>query len=307
MFEEEWRDPARADRPIPARIYAGGETLAQARRAPLIVFSHGVGSGRDGYQYLGRHWASQGYVVVHPQHAGTDLEVWRGKAGAAKDALRRAVADPQNAVDRVRDVQFTLARMHEMNASGGLLADRLDLERIGLAGHSFGAATALAMGGQVVIDSDDREWIVSEPRVRAILAMSSPRPAMATPPALVAAFRAVRVPCLHFTGTRDETPIHDTSARERRIPFDHLAASDQMLVTFAGADHLVFAGVKRLFQADEPRDPVFHQLIRRVTTKFWNAYLRDDGQERDWLLGAGLAEAIGDLGVVEVRRHLGAN
>jgi predicted dienelactone hydrolase len=301
IFEDEWRDDAR-DRPIPVRVYAAAPTRA-ASAAPVIVFSHGAGSARDGYEYLGRHWAAQGYVVVHPQHLGSDLNVWRGKAGGAKAALRRSVADPQNAVDRVQDVQFTLARLEELNALGGRFAGQLDLQRLGLAGHSFGAATALAVGGQVVFTPDDTELVVAEPRVRAILAMSAPRPAKASPAALVHAFAAVRAPCLHFTGTRDETPIHETTAHERRIPFDHLHVSDQLLVTFTGGDHLVFAGVKRLFEADEPRDPTFHALIRQATTHFWNAYLRDDPAGRDWLLGSGLATSIGEHGVVEVKKR----
>ena len=301
VWQDEWRDHARGDRPIPVRVYAPPPTSAPGARAPLIVFSHGAGGARDGYEYLGRHWAAHGFVVIHPQHKGTDLEVWRGKAGGAKDALRRAVADPQNALDRVRDVQFVLARLMELDAGGGPLAGRVDLDRIGLAGHSFGAATALAMGGQVVITPDDQELIVSEPRVRAVLAMSSPRPVRSGPAALVSAFRAIRVPCLHFTGTRDETPIHETTARERRIPFDHIDSAEQMLVTFTGGDHLVFAGVKRLFDTDEPRDPIFHAVIRQATTHFWNAYLRDDRAGRAWLLGAGLSAAVGDHGVVEIK------
>ena len=38
----------------------------------MIVFSHGLGGTRDGYEYLGRHWASYGYVSVHLQHKGSD-------------------------------------------------------------------------------------------------------------------------------------------------------------------------------------------------------------------------------------------
>jgi predicted dienelactone hydrolase len=39
---------------------------------PVIVFSHGLGGSREGYKYLGRHWASYGYVAVHVEHLGSD-------------------------------------------------------------------------------------------------------------------------------------------------------------------------------------------------------------------------------------------
>ncbi len=110
----------------------------------------------------------------------------------------------------------------------------------------------------------------------------------------------MRVPCLHFTGTRDDSPLNDTKAIDRRIPFDRLRASDQLLVTFNGGDRAVFTGARRLF--DEPRDAVFQALVQRATLAFWDAYLKGDADAARWLLGGGLSEAVGEDGAVEVRR-----
>src|SRR3954466_11902689 len=57
----EWHDTAR-DRDVPAKIYfptAGGGPF------PVIIFSHGLGGTREGYEYLARQWAANGYVCVH--------------------------------------------------------------------------------------------------------------------------------------------------------------------------------------------------------------------------------------------------
>ena len=67
----DWTDAAR-NREVPVKIYYPKDG---AGTCPLIVFSHGLGGSREGYEYLGRHWASHGYVSVHVQHKGSDTEV----------------------------------------------------------------------------------------------------------------------------------------------------------------------------------------------------------------------------------------
>ena len=57
----DWHD-AKRDRDVPVKIYypKSGEGPF-----PVIVFSHGLGGSREGYAYLGDHWASHGYVSGH--------------------------------------------------------------------------------------------------------------------------------------------------------------------------------------------------------------------------------------------------
>src|SRR5262245_52892801 len=69
----EWKDAAR-NRPVPVKVYYPSEL---AQRFPVILFSHGLGGTRETYEYLGRQWASHGYVAVHLQHLGSDDAVWR--------------------------------------------------------------------------------------------------------------------------------------------------------------------------------------------------------------------------------------
>jgi len=100
-----WHDPKR-DRDVPVRIYSPTNRTGPF---PVIIFSHGLGGTRDGYQYLGEYWAARGYVSVHVQHRGSDDAVWRD-AGLfqGKSAMRKAVANPNNAINRVMDVSFVI-------------------------------------------------------------------------------------------------------------------------------------------------------------------------------------------------------
>jgi hypothetical protein len=131
--------------------------------------------------------------------------------------------------------------------------------------------------------------------------MSSPRPWTTRPEDLPATFAAVRAPGLHLTGTRDDSPLNDTRAAERRVPFDHCRGVDSLLVIFAEGDHQVFDGGRRLFGGG-PRDPAIQALIRRATLAFWDAYLRDDPGSARWLWEGGLAEAMEEGDVLETRR-----
>jgi predicted dienelactone hydrolase len=287
--DDEWRDPAR-DRVVPVRVYRPADARSPA---PVILVSHATGGARSGYEYLGRAFASHGYVSVHLQHPGSDVDVWRGKAGGALPALRRAAADPQNAIDRVLDLRFALDHLAQDSS--------LDLDRVGVCGHSFGAQSALALAGQTQLDLAGAEQSMADPRVRAVVAMSSPRPFRTDADALARIFAGVRVPCLHFTGTRDDSPLNDTTAADRRIPYDNLRGTDQLLLTFAGGDHMVFAGAKRLFQ-ETPDDALVHAIVRRAAIAFWDAYLRDDPAAREWLWDGGLAALAAGHAALEARR-----
>ena len=236
-----WHDAVR-DRDIPVKIYA---PVTMTNPVPLIVFSHGLGGTRDGYRYLGEHWASNGFICVHVQHAGSDDTAWRDQ-GDKFTAMRQAALDPKNWSDRPRDVSFAITQM---------LSDRrVNANAIGVAGHSFGAHTTLLILGQRVLGESYRD-----PRVKAGIAMSSSRAVSGE------VYRDVTAPCLHLTGTKDDSPIFNQTAADRRYAFDHIAAPEQWLLTLADANHMTFAG-----------RGVAQQLavIRQTTTAFWDANLK---------------------------------
>jgi predicted dienelactone hydrolase len=58
ILREIWFDEPRL-RKVPVKIHfpSTGEGLF-----PVVFFSHGLGGSREGYAYLGRHWASHGIV-----------------------------------------------------------------------------------------------------------------------------------------------------------------------------------------------------------------------------------------------------
>ncbi len=88
-----------------------------------------------------------------------------------------------------------------------------------------------------------------------------------------------------MTGTQDNSPINDTSAADRLIPFEYIAAPDQYLVNFEGGDHMIFGGrnVRGTQNRDAAKDEQFHVLINKLSVAFFDAYLKGDAQQKQWL------------------------
>lgn len=278
------------DREVPIKIYYPKEAT---NACPVIVFSHGLGGTRDTYEYLGTHWASYGYISVHVQHIGSDDSAWKGQANVLQ-SLKTSAMDIRNSINRPLDVRFTVDELERLNSADGKWKGKFDLQHIGMAGHSYGAYTTLAIGGQQFTIRGEAKTL-SDPRFKALIAMSAPIP----PRDRDTAFSAIKLPCLHMTGTEDTTPINDTTPEERRIPFDKMPGPDNLFINFTGGDHMVFAGRTGL-RGDRSKDPIFHELILESSTAFWDAYLRDDKSAKAWLKEGGFKKTMGSNGAFEV-------
>ncbi|MCE9589879.1 MAG: hypothetical protein K8S99_05085 [Planctomycetes bacterium] len=296
-LEADWTDAARR-RAVPVKIYYPAD-LTPKTPAPLIIFSHGLGGTREGYEYLGRHWAEHGYICVHVQHIGSDDAVWRNNP-APMDSMRRAAIDPGNIINRPLDVSFAIDQALRLNGDEkSPLHGLIDAERIGVAGHSFGAYTTLAVAGQVFTLPGGNQKSLGDKRVKAAIAMSSPVPARRGN--FAESYGPITVPCFHMTGTKDMSIIGTTLAENRRVPFDHMHLADQYLLTFKDGDHMVFSGVTRR-RGDGSHDAAYHALILDSSTAFWDAYLRGDKPSRVWLGGDGFKSDLKDQGTFEIKQ-----
>jgi predicted dienelactone hydrolase len=285
ITDKSWFDVQRG-RTIPARIYYPANV---AERFPVVVFSTGLGRSRDDCAYLGRHWAGCGYVSVFVQHPGSD-EAARGGVRPRKE-LQRAFYDPNNIRNRPLDMTFVIDRLEQMARDGSSLGERLDMTRIGASGHDFGAQTVLALAGQVL----PGRISLGDARVKAVVAMSSPVPLGQVP--LAEAYGGVSLPCLHITGTADNSIVGTTQASQRRLPFDYVSAADQYLITLNGADHMTYSGHIRA--ANGAYDAMFQRLIAESSAAFWDAYLKRRDAAKTWLAGKGLEAHLGTAGRVE--------
>jgi len=115
-------------------------------RWPVLLFSPGLGVARQSYSALSVELASRGYVVValsHPYDSPAS-ELLSGAVVAAGDASGAGAKEDQIAL-RAVDSIFVLDQLHELAETDpdSPLVGHLDLDRVGIFGHSFGGATAV--------------------------------------------------------------------------------------------------------------------------------------------------------------------
>lgn len=269
------QDPAR-QRDIPLRIYLP----AQTQPAPIVLFSHGLGGSRTGSQYLGEHWAARGYVVVYLQHHGSDESVWKDIALRERLKALKEAASLQNTIDRYQDVATVLDQLTKWNDDKKeRFHQRFDLEHIGMSGHSFGAVTTQGVSGQSWRLMGQR---FTDPRIKAAVMFSPSIPGRSEPEQ---SFGQVSIPWLLLTGTKDTSPINDTSVADRRKVYQGLPDSiDKYELVLFDAQHSAFSdGRERL--GVPPRNPQHHPIILAVTTAFWDTYLKQNQDARKWLQG----------------------
>jgi predicted dienelactone hydrolase len=288
-----WTDPHR-ERSIPVKAYYPEKGRGPF---PVILFSHGLGGSREGYTYLGNYWAGQGYIVLHLQHAGSDSEIWKdAPPGDVLTAMRRAASQPRNTQDRIFDIKFAIDQLAALNDEPGPLQRRLDLSRIGVAGHSYGALTSLAIAGQTFITAAGARSSSPDPRVRAIIAMSAPPPK--NKELRRAVYASVRLPCLHITGTRDVSPLGASLPEDRRAAFDNSVNSSAFLIDFKDGDHMVFAGLKRNSARAQLDDEIL-RLTQISSTAYWDAFLKENPSAKSWLTEGGLADVLDGKATLE--------
>jgi predicted dienelactone hydrolase len=296
---------------LPVRVYVPTPT-PNARmgggKLPVVVFSHGAGGDRRvGPDLLG-HWASYGYVVIAPTHA--DSLALQKEAGQRPDIGKNIAGlglNPQTRIDRAKDVSLCLDQLPEIERQVPALAGRLDAARIGVAGHSAGAMTAMLVGGV----QGQRMPNMRDPRVKCAIVLSG----QGVGAGLVFdqhAWDGFTLPALVATGSLDQSSRTGQSPQSRREPFDRAPAGDKYLLYIEGATHMSFTGKLAGSNMDravnravsdylEPGGDVMDEALRYdqtaifqtvqcATLAFLDAYVKDDPAAKAYLQGGNIAQ-----------------
>jgi len=266
IIREDWQD-AKRDRTVPVKIYLP----AGAGPFPVVIHSHGLGGTREASSVILTPLAETGFVVVTLQHPGSDISI-RTPAVMAEMAAGRVPVSGETAVKRYGDALFAMRELARRNAAEGPLKGKLNMQKIGMSGHSFGALGTLVALGESVPMAPPGAFRVPGLAAGIVYSPNKPRREPAQ-----TAFKAIKVPVLHFTGTEDRTPMDaEATPWERTIPFQNISGSDQFLLVVNGGDHQLFSGRRTAEGRAKPGDAVPLQTITDETIRFWRAYLKDD-------------------------------
>ncbi len=225
----------------------------RSSKTPVVIFSHGLASRPEDFAEQAQHLASYGYVVAVPQHPGSDAkqteELIRG--------LSQQVFLKSEFIERPRDVSYVIDELERRNAAE--FAGQLDLQSVGVMGHSFGGYTALALAG-ATIDFDflkqecERLLYLNTSLLLECRALSLPRETNnLRDPRVTAVFAAnpvnystfgpqglgqIQIPVLIVTGTYDPaTP----AVLAQGLTFPALTTPDKYLAVIEGQAHVDFS------------------------------------------------------------------
>ncbi len=265
---------AERNREIPLMVYLPSVKTP----APVILFSHGLGGTYEAYTYLGEHWSARGYICIFIQHHGSDDLIWKDKQPSERlKALKEAAGLP-NFLLRVKDVSVVIDYLEKFNNDkSNPLFNMMNLDKIGMAGHSFGAVTTQAVSGEAF----RRGISFAEKRIKAAFAMSPSSPENGNN--LAEAFSKVKIPWMVMTGTKDIVPsLGNLDAKSRLAVFENLPAGDKYEIVLYNGEHSAFTN--RALPGDkEKRNPNHHKVILGLSTAFWDAYLYKNNFAKDWL------------------------
>jgi predicted dienelactone hydrolase len=280
VIDQNWVDPVR-QRNVPVRLRWPDENRFTGPW-PIVIFSHGLGGTREGGSVWGEAWVDAGFVVVHVQHTGSDLNAVRGVTRTFTDQRAlRTLATPEQLMARLQDMSFVLNEIEKRHSAHQDLWHLAIPTRVGLAGHSFGAHTTMGMAGQRYPGFEG----VAEPRLASFIAFSPTVPMVGS---AQRAFERLSRPLLSITGTRDSDVVGvGATPEKRKAVFAALPPGDKAHLVLMDADHMTFAGQVGSAAEIVPRESITRELqaehharVSAITTDWWRATLQADSQAR---------------------------
>ncbi|NBO31354.1 MAG: alpha/beta hydrolase [Cyanobacteria bacterium WB6_1B_304] len=236
---------------IPSNFINGTTTL------PVVVISHGFGSGQSTFAYLAEHLASYGFVVAIPEHPGSSSTQFKAfMAGRTAE-----VSSPKEFIDRPLDITFLLNQMEQWLKANPIPRANVNLKEVGVIGQSFGGYTALTLAGGTLnfpqlrkdCQSAMNPWNVSlllqcivlslpphdnsygDPRVRAVIAINPVNRSVLGSKGL----GNINIPVMIIGGGNDSTT---PALLEQIEPFTWLTTPNRYLAIAPRGTHFSFLG-----------------------------------------------------------------
>lgn len=277
-------DTSRGDRPVKIKIYY--PVNHSMTHLPVIFWSHGLGGGVDGAAFLSRFMASQGYVMVHVQHDGTDTTIWEGKDGHPWDVIRNTPITRDMTLNRYQDIPFVLDQLPAWMDAHPDIGMHADLSNIAMSGHSFGALTTQVMAGMLFPDHEGNLLDLHEARFKCGILYSPGSIEHLGEMKPEEIYPEIKIPLFHMTGTEDGSPLSDLGYEIRLVVYENTKTEKYLLVLKDG-DHMVFAGSRGKLGQSKNRN-LHEGIIKIASLAYWDAHLKGNEAAKEWLTRGGI-------------------
>lgn len=267
-------------------------------KTPVVVISHGLGSRPEAFRDYAKHLTSYGYMVALPQHSGSDAErIWQRLTGQSQD-----IFNLEEFIDRPLDITYVLNQLEQRNHSE--YNGRLDLENVGVMGHSFGGYTALTLAGAEInfedlntvcaltpglpnlslllqcraLELPRRSYSFRDQRVKAILSLDPVGSEVFGAKGL----RPIQIPVLIVAGSEDNTT---PAVFEQIRLFPWLTTAHRYLALIEGKAHIgTFSDLdanlnlvlRRVTNLKGLNSSIFYSYINSLSLAFFEVYLADN-------------------------------
>ncbi len=268
-----------------------------AAQIPVILFSHGLASSPEAYAQGLQHLASYGYVVAAPQHPGSDNIRLKGML----KGLHQDIFDVQDFIQRPKDISYVIDELGRRNASS--FDGKLNLASVGVAGHSFGGYTALAVAGATIdfeslktdctrpywaldislllecraLELPRKSYVLQDPRARAVIAVN---------PVMRGIFgqkgiSSIAIPVMLASGSYDPAA---PAALEQARPFTWLTEPKKYWMLLEGQAHVNFTqidpGIRQAIESvgdlTLPSQGLINSYVNATTVPFFEIFLRNN-------------------------------
>jgi pimeloyl-ACP methyl ester carboxylesterase len=270
-------------------------TLAEAKlstarqRFPVLIFLHGASMSAFQYASEIEELVSQGYVVVGVDSPQVALAVLfpDGRVAVAESFPKLAPQEQREwankgSIRQALDAQIALNQLEALNARdpAGRFTGRLDLNRVGVLGHSSGGRAAIYACSMDV-------------RVKACLTLSGfpeptqvPEAGITKPLMFIENFDNLNDPLDEELAARGMTrekynALVESHIRQRQMIVEKAAKSVGYLVDVRGARHNSFSDIPFLFPEEYRGKQLEGARVARVTNDyilaFFNNHLQGEG------------------------------
>jgi len=238
------------DRTLSVELYL---PRGNQQAAPLVVISHGAGEDQTSFTYLAQHLSSYGFAVAVIEHPGSDSKrfgrYFSGLAGPP---------EPVELINQPLEVKYVLDELQQLKTTGKLHGE-INLQQVGVIGHSLGGFAALAVAGatinpQLTRDCSNDQFLnisilvqcraaelpstaysLQDKRVKAVIAVNPVTSTILGQSGL----SKIQVPVMLVAGSADiVTPVVPEQVR----PFTWLTTPYKYLVLIENATHFSTVG-----------------------------------------------------------------
>lgn len=292
------------DRQFKLYIYSPQGRQRSLEKIPVVILSHGLASRPEDFSSRAEHLASHGYLVALPQHPGSDYNYLQGLL----EGYSNDIFDLNEFIDRPKDISFVIDELERRNQAE--YAGRLNLQEVGVIGHSFGGYTALAVAGARIdfenlnkacngtdwdpnlslllqcraLQLPQKDYNFRDKRVTAVVAANPVNSIVFGPKGIA----QVETPVLIAAGSLDPaTP----AVYEQIRSFPWLRVPDKYLALAEGQAHVDFsqldAGATQLLDSFPnltlPDPVLIDNYANSMTLAFFDVYIANNAKARRYL------------------------